>query len=258
MILLVFLSALIAADLFFRRRQHAALEAEHDRLRSRIAANLHDDLGPSLSQISLLSQLASRQAGADSEIAEILDEIGEVCRTLTGSVNDTICSMSRNVHDPAGTIESMRRFAGDLLRSTGVSFHFRIDTRITEGRLNAGNCRQVLLIFKESLNNIVRHADCSEVKIDLAIEHDCLVMRIADNGRGFDPQNVRQGCGLANMRRRAQHLGGEFRIASSDRGTMVTVAVPSGRESTGQAAAPAAWLSILGRLTSLGRSEICQ
>ncbi len=87
--------------------------------------------------------------------------------------------------------------------------------------------RQVFLIFKESVNNIARHSQCTEAQIELRIENKWVMVKVADNGAGFDPSNMHEGHGLESMRARAKGLGGELQIISSDgRGTTILLNVP--------------------------------
>src|SRR5262249_55891785 len=87
--------------------------------------------------------------------------------------------------------------------------------------------RQAFLIFKESIHNIVRHAECSRVEIVLRTEQNRLLLRLSDNGRGFGTESNGQGHGLASMRQRARSLGGDFELWSAPgRGTTIAVSIP--------------------------------
>ena len=97
----------------------------------------------------------------------------------------------------------------------------------TDRHLGADLRREVFLVFKESLNNAVRHSHCSEVAIKLRLEGSRLVLTVADDGEGFDPAGQRDGQGLRSMRRRAESLGGTLELASRTGGaTNVVLTVP--------------------------------
>jgi signal transduction histidine kinase len=84
----------------------------------------------------------------------------------------------------------------------------------------------MLLIFKECVHNVVRHANCTRVEIDVRLEREGLVLQVRDNGVGFEPSVAVNGHGLTSMRDRAQRVGGRIEFAASDQGTVVTLSVP--------------------------------
>jgi signal transduction histidine kinase len=125
--------------------------------------------------------------------------------------------------------QRMRRFASDLLTARDITIHFRAEGAEQDVRMGAELRRQIYLIFKETLNNVVRHSECSVADIELKIDGRELVLNVSDNGKGFDQSTAAEGNGLASMRRRAQEQGGMLSVASeSGRGTTVTLRVPLG------------------------------
>jgi signal transduction histidine kinase len=134
----------------------------------------------------------------------------------------------------------MRRFASDIFTARQISFRFDGPGTERETRLGANVRRETFLIFKESINNIVKHADCKEVILDLSIEDGWLTLTITDDGTGFDPSLVkastgyltsqrRGGNGLASIRRRTKELAGHLDITTrSGLGTTVSLRVPIG------------------------------
>jgi signal transduction histidine kinase len=87
--------------------------------------------------------------------------------------------------------------------------------------------RQVFLIFKEGVTNIVSHSDCTEARIKFSVERECLWLNLSDNGRGFDPTQVKNGNGLKNIRERVKNLGGRIEITSHPgRATTLELSVP--------------------------------
>jgi signal transduction histidine kinase len=119
----------------------------------------------------------------------------------------------------------MRRFASDTLTSRNIDLRFSApeDNR----QVGANVRREVFLIFKESVNNIAKHADCSRVEIEVRFETDKLVLRLKDDGKGFDPTQQSHGHGLMSMRERARGLGGKLTIESeSGQGTTTALIVP--------------------------------
>jgi len=124
----------------------------------------------------------------------------------------------------------MRRFASDLLTSSGVRLQFRVPAGGQGPEVGAGIRRQIFLIFKEALNNAVRHSACTEVQIDFSLARGVLSLTLKDNGKGFEWGCVDQGHGLSSMRQRAAELGGSFEVDSvPDHGTTIRLQVPLAR-----------------------------
>src|SRR5262249_6958490 len=131
--------------------------------------------------------------------------------------------------------QRMWRLADDLFKARDIKFTFAASDKDKGTRLGIELRREVFLIFKESVNNAVRHAECSEVAGEFQLEHDWLRLTLRDNGRGFDPQNISNdsggGNGLASMRRRAMNLGGELQVSSTPgRGTTIVLRAPVHRD----------------------------
>jgi signal transduction histidine kinase len=122
----------------------------------------------------------------------------------------------------------MRRFANDVLEAANIEVDFRAAEEPADIPLNADERREIFLVFKESVNNIARHARCSHVDIVLNLKRSQLVMTIHDNGQGFRDEPCHgQGYGLASMRERARRLGGALHVTSeSGRGTTLVLRVP--------------------------------
>ena len=121
----------------------------------------------------------------------------------------------------------MRRLAGDIFTAREIEFQFVATVDDRRKRIEPETRRQVYLIFKEGINNIVCHASCTAAAIELRIEGGRLLLNISDNGRGFDPQCESDGNGIASMRARAESLDGHLNVVSrKGEGTALTLAVP--------------------------------
>ena len=130
----------------------------------------------------------------------------------------------------------MRRFASDMFTARNIKFQFRAAHSDDDLQLGANVRREVFLIFKESVNNVVKHSHCTEATAQFSIEDGRLTLQIKDNGQGFkpaalnDPANgvaIRGGNGLPSMRQRAMELGGEFKVTTAEgQGTTVWLSVP--------------------------------
>ena len=208
-----------------RSRMRTALELE--RIRTRIATDLHDDVGASLSQVAIMSEVASRRAEADREA---LDEIAGASRELLQSMSEIVWAIDPRHDRLQDLTQRMRWFAGETLSAAGVALHFSVSGNEREPRLRPDTRRQLFLIFKECVNNIVRHARATQVKISLTVELNRLVMRIEDDGCGFETREAGGGHGLRNMASRADQLGAAFELRSRPgEGTSLCLRVPFGR-----------------------------
>ncbi|HEV8482182.1 MAG TPA: two-component regulator propeller domain-containing protein, partial [Blastocatellia bacterium] len=207
---------------------------ELERVRTRIATDLHDDIGASLSRMAILSEVVKRQVGSAQVSVPMLTEIADSARGLVSSMRDIVWSIDPRRDDLNSLISRVRQFAYDVLEPQGVKCEFEVPSQVGGVRLGPDERRHLFLIFKEAINNISRHAECSSVLVRLAIEHSKLKAEVRDDGRGFMPPGVEpsaanggEGHGLNNMRARAAQLGGSLTIHSSRAlGTTLELIVP--------------------------------
>ena len=212
----------------FRYRLSRLLELE--RVRTRIATDLHDDIGSSLSQVSVLSEVVNRRVGDEPSVSEALSMMATLSRDLVDSMNDIVWAINPRRDRLSDLTQRMRRFCSDVFTAREIEFEFRAPDAQQNIQLGADVRREVYLIFKESVNNIARHSGCTRAEIDISFKHDSLDLRLCDNGCGFDPNEMSDGNGLANMRQRAQRLGAVSSIHSeAGCGTTVSLSVPLSR-----------------------------
>ena len=223
-------ASILAASALYalhQMRLHRALEIE--RVRTRIATDLHDDIGSSLSQIAILSEVVRQNLdGQDAMQDEALSRIATASRDLVNSMSDIVWAINPDKDHLQDLTQRMRRFAGDVLTARRVDFQFRGPRLEHDIRIAADIRRHVFLVFKESVNNLVRHSGCSRADIDFSVEKHWLVLRIQDNGKGLDLAQSDSGHGLANMRARAEILRGTLDV-QSEHGTTIWLRVPLGR-----------------------------
>jgi signal transduction histidine kinase len=123
-------------------------------------------------------------------------------------------------------VQRMRQFATDVLTARDIEFDFIAPDAAQDSKLETDVRREVLLIFKESLNNLVRHSRCSRAEIHFLVESGSLILQVQDNGCGFDETAESRGHGLFSMRQRADNLGAELNIESQQgHGTTVKLKV---------------------------------
>jgi signal transduction histidine kinase/ligand-binding sensor domain-containing protein len=217
------LLAAVAAGLLGWTLHHARLAriVELERVRTRIAADLHDDVSASLSRISILSELARRRVpDPAAQEATLLDQIGETARELMETTGDIVWAIDARRDDLESLLVRIRRFAGDLLEGRGVSVLFAAPPRAAEISLRPETKRELYLVLKEALHNAARHARAREVRIAVAEAGGELVAEVCDDGVGFAPADAgaagaRSGNGLRNIRERAAKLGARLSVDSA-------------------------------------------
>ena len=206
----------------FRMEQLLKIE----RLRNRLAADLHDEIGSGLSQIAVLTEVARKQVHASSgDAAAPIGRVAEISRDLLDSMNDIVWAI--NVHrDRLDDLTSrMRRFAHEMLASSSIDLEFVASGLIGDTRIDTDKRRQIYLIFRESIRNLVRHSACRKAAVRLSSADGDFVMEISDNGVGFDAQSPQSGDGMRSLRERARSIGGRIEWLS-EMGTKVTLRVP--------------------------------
>jgi signal transduction histidine kinase len=206
----------------------------------RIATDLHDDIGASLSHIAVLSEVVTSEVGRLSmpsdgqRLHEPLSRIGSVSRELIDSMSDIVWAISPRKDRLRSLTQRMREFAGELLGARGIEFHLEAAGIDEEMRLDPEVRRQVYLIFKECVHNVARHSGSTRVSCDFRMERGELVLRLSDNGRGFDiaaanggKSESHGGHGLLSMERRAKALGGRIEVVGArDHGATVMLRIP--------------------------------
>jgi signal transduction histidine kinase len=216
--------ALMALLYRYRVTQLVAIE----RVRTRIAADLHDDIGASLSQVAILSELARGEADPRQEIANTLDRIATTSRELVESIGDIVWGINPKRDRVGDLLQRMRHFASDTFTGRNIDFSFHAPDKGRDLALAADVRRDVLLVFKEAVNNIARHAGCRRAEIDVRIDGEGLVLQVADDGQGLSPSNGRDdGHGLLSMQERATRMNGSLNVETSPgRGTRIVLRVP--------------------------------
>ncbi|MBA2602569.1 MAG: hypothetical protein H0U94_03185, partial [Acidobacteria bacterium] len=187
-----FLTLGVGAHALHRYRMRRLLELE--RVRTRIATDLHDDIGSSLSQIAILSEVVRQRVGDRGEsVREPLSQITGASSELMDTMSDIVWAIDPRKDHLSDLTQRMRRFCSDVFTARHIAFEFHAPDAARDIELGADVRRQVFLIFKESVHNIVRHSSCTRAAITFSASRDHISLRITDNGTGFD--TARQGEG---------------------------------------------------------------
>jgi signal transduction histidine kinase len=227
-------AALVAAVRYvsFRRLKRKLQAAEHQaavhRERARIAKDIHDDLGASLTQIGLLGALAEHDLSQPGQAADHLRRISETARLAVKSLEEIVWAVNPRNDTFPHLLDYLGQFAVDYLRVAGIRCRIDFPQQPPARALPSEMRHHLFLVVKEALHNIVTHSQATEVQLHASATADALSLSVADNGRGFDrdPDDP-QADGLRNMRLRVREIGGLCHIQSQPgRGTSLRLEVP--------------------------------
>lgn len=210
--------------LFYRNRLRRLLEME--RVRTRIATDLHDDIGANLTRIAILSEVAQQRFGhlSNGDGSDLLPSIAEISRESVSAMGDIVWAINPKKDSLEDLVRRMQKHTREVLEQRNIHLKFSAPVAVSDLKLDAELRRNIYLIFKETVNNVARHSEASLVRIDLEIAGSVFTLSIRDNGKGFDTATESDGNGLLSMRKRASDFGGQLDIDSSaGRGTRVVL-----------------------------------
>ena len=208
-----------------RLEQETAVQKE----RARIAKDLHDDLGAHLSQIAMLSELAQSDYQKPAQAKGHIDLIFRTARSVTRSLDEIVWAVNPRNDSLDRFTAHVCTFAPEFLRAAGISCRLDVPMELPATTLPANVRHHLYLAFKEALNNVVKHAEATEVWLRLRVEPRELTLTIEDNGRGFDLGSAGASGedGLANLRHRMAEIAGRFEQQTEPgRGTRTVLKAP--------------------------------
>lgn len=218
---------------YFKRkykRKVAIIEAEAalERERMRISKDMHDELGASLTKISLMSDLAKRDVTDPLQLKNDLDAISETSRTVASTMDEIVWAVNPKNDTLEKTIFYFVQYIEEFLSSTPIEFVIAIPDVIPEYLLHAELRHNLYLVIKEAVNNIVKHSAADTVTLRAAINNSEFNLSLEDNGKGIEFSSVDQfSNGLKNMTKRIEDINGKLEIVNSTpTGTKITITVP--------------------------------
>jgi len=186
-----------------------------ERERARISKDMHDDVGASLTRISMLSELVKNKPDITGENKAWLGQISDTSRGVMEEMSQIIWALNPKNDNLEGLLAYIRRFAFEYLEPTPVTCIFDMPEDLPDRALNVEVRRNVYLVFREALHNVVKHSGAKKVCINLEMNEHGFRISIKDDGHGFDPGKLEfPGNGLVNMKKRMNDIGGEFVIRS--------------------------------------------
>jgi signal transduction histidine kinase len=215
-------------ELIGKLKENEILLTTQQNIRNKIAQDLHDEVGSTLSSIHIYSSVASRTLEKDVEKAKAaLSQIKENTRQVMENVSDIVWAMNKEQIGGTSLEVKLKNYGYELLNPLNINCFYSIDKDADKKIINMEARKNILLIAKEAMNNIAKYSQATEASVKLEFHNGSLQMEIVDNGKGFDEANLHRGNGIYNMRQRAETLGGSFHFRSeNNRGTVVQCNIP--------------------------------
>ena len=208
-------------------KMNAIYEAR-DADRSRIARDLHDEIGSTLSSIHIYSSVAEKMIQSDPEkTKQVLGQININTRTVMENMDDIVWAMKTGDQQAIPLSNKIKNLGYELLDAKNINCRYEIEDEADHAHLDIDLRRNILLIVKESLNNIVKYSQAAEVILKINISDNTLNVSLTDNGKGFDIDKSQNGNGLQNIQFRVKQCGGRVTINSApDAGTSINCNFP--------------------------------
>ena len=223
----------IALVIYFMYRYRINELLKRQAIRNKIAQDLHDNVGSTLSSISVYSQVAKiyQQQQKLEPLQDTLEKISATSSEMISEMNDIVWAINPRNDNMETILQRMESFARPLLASQEVKFHFSYVPGIQHQHLEMAKRKNFYLIFKEAINNALKYSGCKNLWVDISLHHHQLELLVKDDGKGFDVKKIRSmntlsGNGVRNMEMRAKEMKGNWSIVSSDSGTIVKLAFP--------------------------------
>ena len=198
-----------------RKLEQLARQQDVERERTRIAKDIHDDLGANLTEIAYIAELAQMDRQEPDKVAERIAKMSTAARKSIKSLDEIVWAVNPRNDTLTHLLDYLGQFASEYLRSAGLRLRVDFPEHIPLYELSADQRHNVFLTVKEALHNIVKHAGATEVWLRVKVTERVIEIIVEDNGRGFaDAPLDALSDGLRNMSQRMLDIGGEFRVES--------------------------------------------
>ena len=205
---------IIGSALYFVFLYRLRQEVQMRQVRNHIATDLHDEIGATLSGIGILSTLAKQQISASHPSYNLMNRITEDALSIGNTMDDIVWSINPKNDDLENVIARMSRIAAELFDAKEIDYQIVIPENLKEAKLSMEQRRDVYLIFKEGVNNLVKYSKCKQAKVEIIVKKQMFELHIVDDGIGFDTKKDTFRNGLKNMKSRAENLKGKLQIIS--------------------------------------------
>lgn len=222
---------LLGGVLYFLYRQKIKRILQIERLRSKLARDLHDDMGSTLSTINILSNVLLKQPSNNESLnKEYMGKISKSTTQMMEAMDDIVWSINPANDDMARVVARMKETAGVLLDPLQINYEFNIDASVNNIKISVDKKRDLFLIFKEALNNAIKYAECSKIIVSFKENKKILEMMVWDDGKGMELTNSKsifRGNGLGNMKNRAENMNATLSVNSEKgKGVQIMLRMP--------------------------------
>lgn len=211
-LLIIFVGLIIYYLSTIRIKNQLAIE----KLKSKLAADLHDNIGSGLTEISILSEVANSKIKlSQTNSGNELSKISDISRQLVDNMSDIVWVVNPKRDSLHDLILRLKDSYSDLLSTLGIYLRTKDLEKLKEVKLPMDLKQNLYLIFKEAINNSIKHSNCKQLLLEANLRNDILEISLTDDGNGFNENNKAKGNGLKNMENRAKLIGGKIKIKSS-------------------------------------------
>lgn len=185
-----------------------------ERLRTKIARDLHDEMGSILTSINVLSKVAMQTGFVNDEVKNYLQKIKDNSANMMESMSDIVWAINPLNDSIEKILLHMKEFAAEMLEPARINYYFKEEGKLDKSLLNLEQRKDLYMIFKEAINNAVKYSNATEISISIIVDENIMQLQITDNGKGFDSTKINHGNGLNNMHSRAMTMNATLRIKS--------------------------------------------
>lgn len=196
----------------FRYRMHQLLTVA--RMRQSISSDLHDEVGASLSSISIFSEMAKQSLHSEVKAGQYLQRIGDRSRESIEKMGDIVWSINPENDNLQQMLVRMKNYVNEVFESGNTTVHWEQSKNLSSLKLTMEERKNLYLLFKESITNAAKYAVAKNIFVQLSVQNRKVFLQITDDGNGFNPDTVKQGNGIKNMKHRARLLNGNLMIDS--------------------------------------------
>lgn len=224
LLIFIALAGIVSILIYLRFRSLLAIE----RVRSKIAADLHDDIGSGLSEINILSAVAESKTPPESKkyIENELSKISKTAGLMIDNMSDIVWMVNPKNDLMVDLVARLKDNFNDMFDAKGIIFKSENSKALEKIRLTMEQRQNIFLIFKEAINNAIKYSGCDSLKLCVKQQRKMLQISLEDDGKGFEIENIKKGNGLNNMEMRAEKIKGKLIIDSKlEKGTMINLSV---------------------------------
>lgn len=199
---------------------------DKQKIRNKLSADLHDEIGSTLSSIAILTEMADYQIQKGQYKTDIMRQVSEDARMVINKMDEIIWTINPNNDEFLNLEAKIKSFAVPLLETQNIDFSFDFSEDLEGRNIEMEKRKDVYLILKEAINNAIKYSECKNLWVKGDIENGKIKISVKDNGKGFDLNGKNSRNGLGNMQKRAENIGGRLNIYSEiNQGTTVQLEI---------------------------------